>query len=844
MFNIHKSLIPFLVFCNLFACLGQQTKMDTLIILDHLRANDLKENTIGNIFEKDAVQQLGGSATGLLSRISGVTFQGNALVSIRGLSPRYSTLTVDGLSAPITEQNIKAFALGLLPASAVQKLSVYKAGNYINHSEWGGAVVNISSNAEVLIDFNSLSANLGYQHNFTFSNFIKDADFGTEFGDVFGFAIDKRDFTKNIASREELTAMSRDEAAAEGAKLRNTWGIKKVTGMPNISLGYSMGRILAQNGDEKLSTINSIAYSSSLSGMHTNRAKYHNYERNENDEVISSELDGYMTDGIYKIKAELMLNSGWNYKMNNGHNINLDLSYGHSTVSTAMTRYYVGLSNNKEVFYTQFGAVAKGVFLARLTGDHNFGDHADMNWSLGYANSSRREPDLRRGAAQRNLNAPDDPFLLVIPESSKADLGARFSSDLGENSISGRVDFNHNFIDHLFELKAGFIGESTNRDFAARIITSAKDDFTSPDLRFVTWDQFSTIYAPENYGPEGYYLVDGTTDFDKYSASSTLLGFYAGIDNTFFENQLNSSVGVRVENYGQTLESGDTDVNNNNTNVLPYINLNWRPGHNSSLKLSYCISVNRPAFRELAPFSFYDFDYRADIQGNSELKNATIHNVDINYLYNFGRDEYFSLGAFYKQLTNPIEMIYIIRSDSPLFSFDNAKGAEVGGVELEFLKFLSDNPNSVLYNLLFNGNLAYTSSQIELGENTNEVSSNRPLQGQTPLIVALGLTYIVPSFPAQVTASYKHVGKSLYSVGDGQETFPWYNAPTHTLNCGFSYRFKNNISLKFFANNLLNTPMKQVEDTNLNGKIKDEVDKDVMYGLTYQSFSITVGYKF
>jgi len=44
------------------------------------------------------------------------------------------------------------------------------------------------------------------------------------------------------------------------------------------------------------------------------------------------------------------------------------------------------------------------------------------------------------------------------------------------------------------------------------------------------------------------------------------------------------------------------------------------------------MSVNRPAFREIAPFTFYDFDYRADISGNTNLKNADLHNIDLSLI--------------------------------------------------------------------------------------------------------------------------------------------------------------------------------------------------------------------
>ena len=822
----------------------QDRAKDSIALQKHFRYDDYQSTPVTTILNKDVIRLLGGSATGLLSRISGVTFVKGTLVSFRGLSPRYTNITLDGLPAPITEQNVKAFALGLLPGATLQAMEVYKSGYFYNQGEWGGAFLNIITNAELDENFNQVSFNIGYQHNFTFQDFLQDTDYGTKAGDYFGYGVEPRDFTNDVVSREELQRMNRNQSAKEGKNLRNTWELQTITGIPNIAFAYSFGRILTQKGDRKFSTINSILYSRKMGGANYNRARYTGYVRDEEDNVIDSDLDSYMTDGTYQTKTDIAINSAWDFRFNKDNDINLDFVYSHSGANNTMGRYYIGLNNNKEVYYAQYGILAKGIFLTRLRGQHHVGRKHNFNWALGLNYSTRREPDLRRTAAQRNLDQPDEPFLLVIPESSKADNGARFNSNLTDVGLSGRIDYDLDIKENnRFNLKVGLLGETTTREFAARILTTAKDDFTTPELRFVPMQNLATVFAPENYGPEGYYLVDGTTDFDIYDAQSVLVGGYAGLDNSF-GNKWKTSIGLRIENFTQTLESGNIDVDNSQTDYLPYIDINFQANYFTAIKFSYSQSVNRPAFRELAPFIFYDFDYRADIQGNPDLKNAKLHNLDLNILFIFGRNEYLSLGAFYKNIDDPIEMIYIIRSELPLFSFDNADQAQLAGFEIELNKFLSNNTQSFMSRFLLNGNFTYTSSVIELGEETNEVASNRPLQGQIPIVAAVGITYVGPQKAAQVTLGYRYIGQALYSVGDGQETFPWYDKPRNLLNAGLAYEFKNKIKLAFTALNLLNAPLIQIEDTNLNGKINDAVDNEVQYGLVYQTYNLTVSYKF
>ena len=276
-------------------------------------------------------------------------------------------------------------------------------------------------------------------------------------------------------------------------------------------------------------------------------------------------------------------------------------------------------------------------------------------------------------------------------------------------------------------------------------------------------------------------------------------------------------------------------VDNTDNPFLPSINFSYHQDH-FAIKGGYSRSVNRPAFRELSPFIFYDFDYRSDIQGNAELQSAVLDNFDLSLQYIFGTNEYISISPFYKRITDPIEMIYIIRSENALFSFDNAPEADVAGVEVEFAKKLG--VTDVWKDLLFTGNITYTSSQINLGEDTDEVVQERPLQGQTPFLAFAGLTYIAPSQKTTATVAYRYRGQNLFSVGDGRNTYPWYNMPIHLLNASISHQF-GNLKVTIAALNLLNTEFVQREDANLDGKLDNpDVDREVQRALRYQTFDI------
>ena len=64
--------------------------------------------------------------------------------------------------------------------------------------------------------------------------------------------------------------------------------------------------------------------------------------------------------------------------------------------------------------------------------------------------------------------------------------------------------------------------------------------------------------------------------------------------------------------------------------------------------------MNRPEFRELAPFAFYDFSFNNVLRGNDSLQVATIQNVDARYEFYPSASELISFGLFYKHFSNPI----------------------------------------------------------------------------------------------------------------------------------------------------------------------------------------------
>ena len=524
------------------------------VIANHFKGEEIPMPAVINRFNKAFVSRVGGSASGLIGRVSGADIQGS-MVSFRGLSPRYTTFTLNGISTPITQQNIKAFSLGLLPSATVQSMDVYKSGHFSNYGEWGGANVNIYSSADIPKNYTKVSFGLTFQNRFTFSDFVKDEEHGSSFGDYFGYGVDRRKFQNEIVDAPTLQSLDRAGSAGEGAKLPNTWPLEVVTAGPGYNLGFSFGRILKEDGDFKLATANSVVYRRMQGGLHRNQARWEDYQTDENGEVIQADLTSFMTDGIFSDDAKIQLHTDWFLRVDDDHEFDASLIYSNQGTNTTLSRYFVSLGRQIDVYGAQYGLLAKSMFLGRFTGSHEFFVDTDVDWSIGFGIFNRDEPDLKRTGAQRNLADTNLPYLLIIPESSKADNGARFASDMDDDTFGARVDIDHDFIDDVLELKVGLMYDRVSRDFGARLITGAKDDFTNPELRIRPARDLPVVWASENFTrPDGYFLVDGTTPFESYTASNDLFAAYVGLDWSITEN-FAVSVGGRFENFTQKLDS-------------------------------------------------------------------------------------------------------------------------------------------------------------------------------------------------------------------------------------------------------------------------------------------------
>jgi outer membrane receptor protein involved in Fe transport len=304
---------------------------------------------------------------------------------------------------------------------------------------------------------------------------------------------------------------------------------------------------------------------------------------------------------------------------------------------------------------------------------------------------------------------------------------------------------------------------------------------------------------------------------DSYNANSTL-----GVGYTSFDTKYRSFrfiYGLRVENYNQNFfytEFGSNKpihINSNITDFLPSFNFVYTINDKTQLRSSLYSSVSRPEFRELAPFTFYNFIQDNIITGNPYLERTKINNQEVRFEFYPDLNDIFSISIFNKNLTNPIELINRTGvSGAPEIYYSNVQSAFIRGIEFEGKINLIDNLN-------LTSNVSLVQSEVDL--NGFEGSENgRPLQGQSPYVYNFGLLYNTQN-NWNISASYNMVGPRIFIVGNIQEPSVWENG-RNLIDLQVSKKF-GNVEMKFNVRDLLSQDLVMFQDLNGNEKL-DEGD--------------------
>jgi len=704
------------------------------------------------------------SSSDALKRVTGVTITGGKFVNVRGTPERYSATMLNGSQAPSTEADKRSFSFDLVPSNLLDNVIIIKAATPDIPGDFSGGMVKLST-----IDFpTDLTFNLSYGTSYKT---------GTTFGDFMTYPGGKKDFIgiddgsrktpKGFPSAIEPGMYTRDQINNFAKLLDNVWDPSTKTAPADQNISLSVGNSFGKEG--QFGAIASLSYRNSYQTSQLVRREFEAADFLRFDYQGSRYQNTVLWGGI--------LNLSW--KPNTTNKISLK-----NTITTngedEVTRLQGGqfTDRNADQLQNILRFTSRNIITSDLSGEHFFSKTKtglNFRWNVYNTLSNRDEPDYRRSIYERPFDT--DEYYAAVGVQANVRNGGRFYSDLKEEIRGGSFDLSQKFGSN--KLTIGGAYDANQRDFNARLIgviqNASGNGFTDFNLLF---QPLSQIFAPENFRRNGFSIQEFRNGSNTYDANQQIAAAFLMLDSPFSIKSLNFRFvgGLRVEDSKQavnTLNVNFTDslnIRNNETSYLPSANLTWLVNEKSNLRIAASKTVNRPELRELAPFSYFDYNTQTSLRGNENLKQSDIQNLDLRYELYPTQNELVAVSVFYKSLNNAIEQVIVsgvaLNAER---TFSNADKAQNYGFEIEGRKnlgFISER----LSNTLISANYTRVKSSVEVKSTDSTLPrEGKPLQGQSAYSINLGLNYNLPVFNTNIGLFYNRLGSRIVEVATNFE---------------------------------------------------------------------------
>lgn len=780
-------------------------------------------------------------AAEVVKRIPGVTIMGGRFIVIRGLSERYNVSMLHGAYAPSMEADKRSFAFDIIPSAQLDQLLVFKSPSPELPGDFAGGVVKVTTKSIPTENSFNVSYALGFRNGTTFGDFNQSKRSGVQ---MLGFNGGANDLPSIFPT--DIRLVDDNQKARAGRSLSNNWTPEPTTAFLDQSVSLT-GNFKFNINKIKVGNITSVNLSHSRTRFDVQRQDFNEYDFSGSK---PSPIYDYSDDqNNLNVRMGALFNWAFQFDENN----TIEFKNLFNQINNAQYIFRQG-QNFESNYYGTFGSftdIYRGVYSGQLLGRHSlFNSKTKVNWVANVGSSFRDIPDMRRYRRDIDLQNGSERTYVPVGSAQTYFLG-RFYAKMTEINYSGSLG-----IDHTLEISdnflpvvsAGIFYEKKDRAFDARNLGYVRGNNWNTELEFVSIDQ---LFTPQNInGTTGLQFDEQTNKSDAYDTQNNLLAYYASLSVPF--NKVTLSGGVRIENNEQVLQSAQStgepiDQRVTVNRLLPSVNVSYNFTENMLVRATYGQTLNRPEFREIAPFGFFDFEFNMVISGNPNLKTAKINNYDVRWEWYPSKTEMVTVGAFYKDFTDAIEMQFRPGGGSggiKNFSFDNAGAATNYGVEVDVRKSLYQLTNSQVIdklNLLFNA--ALIKSEVTLAG-----QPKRQLMGQSPYVVNAGLYFNDEDKGWQVSALYNVVGRRLFAVGGYTESGEVayediYEMPRNILDLSISKTFKQKIQVKLSVADVLNQKFVLMQDGNRDGDFNRSDDQIIQQNRFGALYTLGVSYK-
>jgi TonB-dependent receptor len=732
-------------------------------------------------------------AAGALQKVTGVSVVGEGFVFVRGLGERYSATQLNGAMIPTTEPEKRVVPLDLFPTGMIEAIRIAKTYSPDLPAEFSGGLVQMQTVEFPAKRSLSIAYKTGFNTATTFDRFLSYGGGGS--GDFWGYGAGARGIPGSIPTDARLlpSKFNQQQLQAFGRSFSNNWE-------PSATDSARPANDWSASGGGTWGRLGLVgAYSfSNKPQLQSETVRY--FKQGGTGPVVSTNYPDFR-EYFENARQGVVLNAGLRLTPNNI--LVFRNTYTHEGEKSARQfRGYEGGVGN-EIFSERLRYVARTLYSSGIDGTHSVPawHNSIFHWQFTYSGSGRDEPDLRE--VMRNVE-PNGQLPFVGLSTS----GIRFFSKLKDRIYDSQFDYSVPFYKGKVtgQFKTGMRATVRRRDFSARRFLFNLQRFTVNPLL-----PSNRLFASENIRPDGFQILEYTRGTDAYDASLDLYSGYGMVDLNLGP-RWRLTGGVRFEDANQivtTLDnlslSATVRAALQNRDPIPSINLTYALSSRQNFRAAYSRTLSRPDFRELSPFDFTNTLGGFNVQGNPDLKRATIDNFDVRWEMFPGGNQLLAASFFIKTFKNPIEQI-VVPSNDLRQSFSNAKGARNYGIELEFRQSLAA-ISQRLSDFAVSSNFTFVDSNIDLDPAAAALltSKSRPLLGQSRYIANAILEWRRPRWRSDASFFVNHVSRRIDSVG----TFRLpdiYQEGNTTLDFSYQYSFdeRRKWTLRFEGENLTN----------------------------------------
>ena len=709
---------------------------------------------LDNIGSEEISKNSGSDAADALRRVTGISLQDSKFAYVRGLGDRYGNTTLDGSRIPSTEFERKVVPLDLFDADLLDNVTVRKSYSPDQPGDFAAGAIELVTRNFPARQVLSVGLSGGHNSETTGSPMLQDP-IGLSSSGAGGQPLPSDFPDRAVVRQSRFLGIGFSSADLErmGERIAGRWSPTDRGDAPfgrggKIAYGNTFGGfgvMLAGNWDN---------------GHETRHEERTFYAVGANNAITP--LHDYDFDyGVEQVKQSWM----GNFAIRTGDSGQIEIRSLQTSLSMSEARFQEGffsdINNDIEDYRLQYED--QEVFNLQIGGDHYLSgvgsNGSTLTWR-GSSSTAETHEDLR----QTIHELFDDGFRLT----NNGQSGFMYFNDLEDEIDDYRGDWETFFAngDRFGSFKVGVRRWTNERTFGGRRLRMFPRHTEDIDLGGTP----EQIYVPENIDFFGFQLTEVTNATDSYTADWVVDAAYAQVDHGF--DRWRFVGGLRFEDSDQNVRTIDrtalggaeTVTNKSDSDVTGSLSVIRSLSAAQNLRFSLSRTVNRPEFREVAPFRFKHIVGGFVVVGNPHVGRALIDSFDARWEWFPSAGDVVAASVFYKDFTDPIESV-VISAVEPTETFRNAEGARNLGVELEFRR-----------NLGFRGgrgedwtailNYTFIDSEIRIDARTTVLTNPvRPLAGQPDNLVNLGLEWAPDEYDTTLRVLYSLVDDRIHLGG-------------------------------------------------------------------------------